>query len=672
MTTAYVTTIKERCRMCYTCVRECPAKAIRIADGQAEIVPARCIACGNCVRVCAKSAKQIVSSVAEVRALLSSGRRVLACLAPSFPAELSETLDYRQLVGGLLELGFAAVHEVAFGADLVAAEYRRLLATCNGRRYISSACPAIVGFVERYHPELVDRLAPIVSPMVALARYLRQREPEGTSLVFLGPCVAKKAEAANPAVAGEIDAVLTFSEMWQMLEEAGIKCRTAQPAEFAPPHGGIGCIYPVSRGALQAANLHEDLLIGEIVSTQGRQLVREALQEFADGTLGVKLLELLCCEGCIMGAGMTDSAPLFARRRRVRLFAAERMQQLDAPRWEAELQDACQLPLERSFVACDQRLDRPGEQQLQEILRGLGIASLGEELNCGACGYETCREHAVAIHRGLAEHNMCLPHTIDRLSMVVRELEQTNQQLASAQEALMQSAKLASMGQLAAGIAHEVNNPLGVVLMYAHLLLDDCRQEDQRYADIQMIAEQADRCKKIVAGLLHFARQNKVARYATHLPQMVQRVVAAIPMPRGLRLRVTNTMSDPLCEIDKDQIAQVLSNLVNNAIAASTPPGEITITSSGDEQWVEVAVTDTGCGIPAENLKKIFEPFFTTKGPGHGTGLGLAVSYGIVKMHCGDIRVQSNPDPGAGPTGSTFCVRLPRREPMEHPKELLA
>ncbi len=166
MTAAYIHTIPDRCRVCYTCVRECPAKAIRIENGQARIVGERCIACGNCVRVCAKHAKQVVSSLEEVKALLASTQGVAVCLAPSFPAEFLD-VDHRLLVGQLKALGFRSVHEVSFGADLTAAEYRRLLATANGRRYISSACPAIVGYVQRYHPELVDSLAPIVSPMIA-------------------------------------------------------------------------------------------------------------------------------------------------------------------------------------------------------------------------------------------------------------------------------------------------------------------------------------------------------------------------------------------------------------------------------------------------------------------------------------------------------------------------
>jgi signal transduction histidine kinase len=225
----------------------------------------------------------------------------------------------------------------------------------------------------------------------------------------------------------------------------------------------------------------------------------------------------------------------------------------------------------------------------------------------------------------------------------------------------LQSEKLAGMGQLAAGIAHEVNNPLGVVLMYAHLLLDECDPKSKIREDLAMITEQADRCKKIVAGLLHFARQNKVCRAAANLCEIVDRAMRTIAVPPHVALRVEHDMADPVVEVDRDQIVQVLTNLVSNAIAAMEKGGALTIRTSGDDSRVQLAVSDTGVGIPPENVNKIFDPFFTTKQMGKGTGLGLAVSYGIVKMHSGDIRVQSKADPAAGPTGSTFTVSLPRK-----------
>ncbi len=660
MTTAFITTIKERCRMCYTCVRECPAKAIRIMEGQAEVIAERCIACGNCVRVCSQQAKQQRSSVEEVESLLSSGRPVAACLAPSFPAEFAD-VPYGQVVGMLRALGFHYVQEVAFGADLVAREYRRMLTDTNDHRYIGTTCPAICGFVERYYPDRTDCLAPIVSPMVATARVVHRLHGPQVAVVFIGPCIAKKVEAQGGPVAGEVDAVLTFPELRRMLDARGVDVERVAASEFDPPHGAAGALFPISRGSLQAAAIREDLMSGDVVASEGRLEVVEALKEFFDGDLGAKLLEALCCDGCIMGAGITNNLPLFNRRRHVRQYVCQRADLMDWGQWQSHMEQMTDLDLGRQFLPNDQRIPKPDDAKLTEIMLRMGKAAPGDELNCGACGYDSCLEHAVAIYEGLAESEMCLPHTIEKLRQVVEELEESNQQLADTQEALMQSEKLASMGQLAAGIAHEVNNPLGVVLMYAHLLLDDCGAETPIHADLQMIAEQADRCKKIVAGLLHFARQNKVVRNPVDVREMIERAVRTIPIPETVMLRIEHDLPDPIAELDRDQIVQVVANLISNAVAAMDGRGKLTIRTGGDDDRIRLFISDTGIGIPAENIKRIFDPFFTTKPMGKGTGLGLAVSYGIVKMHSGDIRVQSQADPSLGPTGTTFTVTLPRR-----------
>ncbi len=647
--------------MCYTCVRECPVKAIRITEGQAKVEAERCIACGNCVKVCSQNAKLLRNTADEVLELLATGERVAACVAPSFPAEFID-MDYTQMVGMLRSLGFNLVVEVAFGADLVARQYWELLLTCNGNRYISTTCPAIINVVERYYPELVPMLAPIVSPMIATARALRHLHGKDLKVVFIGPCIAKKMEARSERVPGEINAAITFSELRGLFDAADLHAANVEPSDFDPPRGSAGGLFPISRGVLQAANLREDLLTGEIVATQGRTHVLEAIREFADGDLGAKLLEVLCCEGCIMGAGLTNNLPLFNRRRRVRTYVNQQMKTCDHERWQHDMEEMSRLDLSRRYQANDQRLPAPEHGEIEAIMLRMGKRFPADELNCGACGYDTCREHAVAIHKRLAETEMCLPHTIDQLRMALREVETSHVQLAATQEALVQSEKLASMGQLAAGIAHEVNNPLGVVLMYAHLLLDDCDPQSKMREDLVMIAEQADRCKKIVAGLLHFARQNKVVRIPNDLRELISRAMLAIPVPEGITVNIKHGLADPLAEVDRDQIVQVLTNLVSNAVAAMEKGGTLSISTAGDEQFVRLSVQDTGVGIPPENIKRVFDPFFTTKQMGKGTGLGLAITYGIVKMHSGDIRVQSQADPAAGPTGTTFTVTLPRKE----------
>ena len=415
---------------------------------------------------------------------------------------------------------------------------------------------------------------------------------------------------------------------------------------------------------LQAAQLPEDLLSGEVVAADGRSAFVEAIREFDAGDLNARLLEVLCCNGCIMGPGTSSSAPLFSRRAQVGRYATQRMTDVDRERWYEHWSVLSDLNLRRTFTPHDQRIAIPSQDELAEIMTRLGKLEPEDELNCGACGYETCREHAVAIYKGFAETEMCLPYSIEQLKTTCKDLAISNERLASTQEALMQSEKLSSMGQLAAGIAHEVNNPLGTVLMLSHTLFEEVGPESPLREDLALMASETERCRKIVSGLLQFARKNKVEARATNMPILVERTVRMLRIPVNVKVQYEHEEEDLRAEVDRDQIAQVLTNLVNNAVDAMPEGGTLTLRTGGHERGIWIQVRDTGIGIPPENRKKIFEPFFTTKGAAKGTGLGLSVTYGIVKMQQGDIKVESNADPQAGPTGTTFTVTLPRQRTL--------
>ncbi len=648
-----VTTIKERCRVCYTCVRECPAKAIRVADGQADVLIERCIGCGNCVQVCGQHAKQVYDSIAPVNALLESDDRVAAIVAPSFPAAFIDW-PYEKVVGLIRELGFDYVAEVAFGADLVAERYRKLLEGDDDHRYIATSCPAIVAYIERYYPALVSALAPIASPMTAMARVLHRELGGDVKVVFVGPCIAKKEEAAA-VVPDDVDAAITFEELQRMASSRGIEETNIQPADFDPPHGGLGALFPISRGLIQSARLVEDLTTENIIATDGRLGFVEAVKEFHAGHCKPRLLEVLACQGCIMGPGVTSSEPLFRRRRRVSKYVRSRLEEMDLEAWAGEVKRFEELDLSQQFVVDDQRIPDPSPEELSAILAKLGKNAVEDELNCGACGYETCREHAIAIYKGLAEDEMCLPLMIDKLRETVSSLAKSKEELAQTQETLMHAEKLASMGQLAAGIAHELNNPLGVILMYAHMLLEDREvQDNEMKEDIVMLAQQADRCKNIVAGLLHFARQHKTALILVDLRRFIEDTLKIMNIPANIEVLIKNEGGPYYAQFDRDQITQVLTNLITNACHAMPDGGVMTVGYGGDEYEVRLYVKDTGVGIPKKHLKRIFEPFFTTKNVGEGTGLGLSTVFGIVKQNNGFINVYSEPG-----RGTTFKIYLP-------------
>ncbi|MCL5734537.1 MAG: ATP-binding protein [Actinobacteria bacterium] len=658
-----ITIIGEKCRMCYACVRECPAKAIRVVEGQASVIQPRCIACGNCLRVCAQNAKEVRDDTERAFSLLETGAPVAAMLAPSFPAEFADLTPGR-LVAMIRGLGFTWVHEVAFGADLVAHMYRKLVEEDPERRMIATACPAVVNYVCKYQPQLMAYLAPVVSPMVALARALRHDLGDDLRVVFIGPCVAKKGSHGESAQAG-VDAVLTFAELREMFRRRDLEPESfTEDDRFDPPYGGFGNVFPISGGLLQAAGLQQDLLSGEMIVAEGRDEFIDTINEFDLAHADARLLDVLACHGCYAGPAMTNKETMLQRRTRVSNYAKNRLAGLAEEQFEAIRSAPEQykdLNLYRAYVADYQPVAQSAtSNDIEKILEHMGKHRTEDLLNCGACGYDTCIDHARAVYEGLADSDMCLPHTIEQLREAYDELEVSHRSLEEAQEALERSTKLASMGQLAAGIAHEVNNPLSTLLLHANLLLEECDRGSQTQDDLETIVDQANRCKRIISGLLNFARQSRVNREPTDIGKLVQKVLHTTAFAEDIEVRVRNEFKDPVADIDGDQIVQVLANLINNAQQAMPDGGRLSISLRDTPDEVTVRVSDTGEGVPEENMDRLFDPFFTTKQVGMGTGLGLAVTHGIVKMHKGQIAVESNADHNAGPTGTTFTLILPR------------
>ncbi len=654
------------CKVCYTCVRDCPAKAIRIFGGQAEVIPERCIGCGNCVKVCSQHAKQYYSSIQDVENILCGRGLKAAIIAPSFPAEFTD-VEPETLVAMLRGCGFDLICEVAYGADLVALQYQKLLEDNLEKKYIATTCPGIVAFVEKYHPELVDRLAPIVSPMVATAKALRFMHDKAMRIVFIGPCIAKKSEAARDNNS-TVDAAMTFGEIRNLMASKNIVASKAGRSSFDPPHPGMGALFALSGGMLQAASMREDLLSDKVICADGKNNFEEAVKEIEKGSFSPSLLELLCCKGCIDGAGMTCKNSAFSRRNSVSDYVSKRIAKSEgcsasSDKERDKMLDSIDMATE--FIRDDdRRIPAPSEREIKKILRRMGKENPEDELDCEACGYKTCRKHAIAIHKGLAESEMCLPNTIERLKLSLKELSVSNDQLEQTKQALFNAEKLASMGQLSAGIAHEINNPLGVILLNSKIMMDFLDPSDENYEDMKLIAEQAERCKKIVSGLLDFARKNKVILQPANVVAHFQQCLKSILKSDNIKVSLdASGVSDPEFEIDKDQFAQVLTNLVVNASEAMQPDGgNIRIVLSDTEDTLRIEVSDDGPGIPAEYRNKIFEPLFTTKQIGKGTGLGLAVTYGIIKMHHGQIEVESRTDKSQGPTWTTFIITIPRKE----------
>ncbi len=635
-----VYTVKGLCRVCYTCVRECPAKAIKIINGQAEVITSRCIACGNCIIVCSQGAKTYYSSIDLVDEIVQSSNKSMLCIAPSFAAEFTEIDDYRTLIGMIKAIGFDYVTEVSFGADLVALQYKKLFDDEKHRSIITSDCPAIVNYITHYHPNLVDLLAKIDSPAMAMAKVVKKKYGNHLKIVFAGPCVAKKAE--SPA----FDANITFAELRTLFKQKNIHPDKIKKSGFDPPHSGKGAFFPVNHGLLKSIDRKEELGEGEVITAEGKAKFKEAIEELENGLLKNQHLELLCCDGCIEGPGMTQQNLKLVKRLNISKYVKEKLKNLDVKTWEKDIEEYSRISLARSFAPKDRRIPVPDEKEIDRVLQLMGKTEDKDFLNCGACGYHTCKDLAIAVCEELAEPEMCLPYTIEKLS--------------DTKEALKQSEKLANMGQVSAGIAHELNNPLGIITLYSSILQEEINEDNEIFEDIKIINEQAERCKNIVGGLLNFARKNKVNLKETNLPEFIEHSFTSLIIPDNIKIQLINELTSPLVKIDPDQMMQVLTNLEKNAIDAMPDGGTLSIKLRENEDVFNIEVSDTGTGIPEENFDKIFTPFFTTKGVSKGTGLGLPLVYGIVKMHKGKINIKSNTNPEKGQTGTSFKISIPK------------
>jgi signal transduction histidine kinase len=370
------------------------------------------------------------------------------------------------------------------------------------------------------------------------------------------------------------------------------------------------------------------------------------------------MFDVLFCEGCLNGPKMPGSMGVVARKEMLTDYINARNENQPSRDMGETIAEYSDIDLAREFAEDAVVLPRPSEDEIAETLRLMRKFGPEDQLNCGSCGYPSCREKAIAVCQGFAEVSMCLPYLVEELEKTLSELQRSHR---ATQDRLVQTERLASMGQISAGVAHEINNPLSTILLYSHMLLKAHREGDSESEDIQMIVNEANRCRSIMRGLLDFARQSRVVKSPTDLGLIARDIADSMNMKLGdggarVRAEVQDRM--PRVSADGEQIRQMLVNLVQNGLDAldGASGGEVVVSiglsESGD--LAVLRVRDTGSGMPQESLKDIFTPFYTTKQLGKGSGMGLSIVYGVVKMHAGDITVDSEVG-----KGTTFHVRIP-------------
>ena len=388
---------KSNCKNCYKCIRHCPVKSIRFSGNQAHIIEDECILCGQCFVVCPQNAKQIVDETEKVKVLIQSGAPVYVSLAPSFIANY-QGVGIRGMRKALRALGFADVEETAIGATIVKTEYEKMLADGTRDVVISSCCNSINLLIEKYFPSLLPSLADILSPMQAHCSEIRRRVPNAKT-VFIGPCVSKKEEAQR--YDGIVDAVLTFEELTNWLQaeriplEHDMDADEASRARFFPTTGGI------------LKTMAQNTPGYTYMALDGVENCLAALREVQNGGIHKCFIEMSACIGSCAGG------PVMEKYHRAPVLDYMAVANYAGAR-DFEVEQPDSLTLKKSFAPIEVHTQKPSESEIVEILRKMGKTRPEDELNCGSCGYNTCREKAVAIYNGKAEISMCLPYLKDK------------------------------------------------------------------------------------------------------------------------------------------------------------------------------------------------------------------------------------------------------------------
>lgn len=388
---------KSNCKNCYKCIRHCPVKSIRFSGNQAHIINNECILCGHCFVVCPQNAKEIVDETEKVKVLLQSGAPVYVSIAPSFVANY-DGVGIGAMRAALQKLGFADVEETAVGATIVKTEYERMLREDGRDVIITSCCHSINLLIQKYFPAELPYLADVLSPMQAHCTDIKRRHPDAKT-VFIGPCVAKKDEAEY--YEGIVDAVLTFEELTNWLKAENIELAQQMDheeesrARFFPTTGGI--LKTMSQNAPGYTYMALD----------GVDNCIAALHEIEQGNIHHCFIEMSACVGSCVGGPVMEKYHRSPVRdyKAVADFAGTR---------DFEVEQPDRFAVRKSFTVIERKASAPSDAEIQSILRQMGKFKPSDELNCGSCGYNTCREKAIAIIQGKAEISMCLPYLKDK------------------------------------------------------------------------------------------------------------------------------------------------------------------------------------------------------------------------------------------------------------------
>lgn len=391
---------KANCKNCYKCIRSCPVKAISFNNDQAQVIEDNCILCGNCLKVCTQNAKNVADEIGKVKEFIEKKYRVYASIAPSFPSAF-KSHNPQALFFALEKLGFFHIEETAIGAFAVSREYEKLIKKNNMKNIITTACPVVVSLVEKYYPSAIEYLAPVVSPMIAHAKMLKHTYGENIKVVFIGPCLAKKKEYMDGENDYLIDAVITFDELKKWFEDEGINLNEFQDENIKNDETLIERYYPIVGGILKTIHKENSY---KFLNVDGLESCIETVDAIVKGNINGYFIEMNSCKGgCINGPCNNNSSFIEAYD--------DFLNYVGNTNTISNLKDIkVNVDLSKVFYNKEVENNIPDDKTIRNILKKIGKFKKEDELNCGACGYSSCREKAIAVYNNKADLNMCLPY----------------------------------------------------------------------------------------------------------------------------------------------------------------------------------------------------------------------------------------------------------------------
>ena len=396
-----------KCKNCYKCLKICPVKAIKIENNQAQIIDDKCILCGKCTLVCPQDAKKVHSDIEKIKELIKNNK-VIATIAPSFISSFNMK-SFGTMNDALKKIGFYFAEETARGAKIVVNEYEKILKTKKYKNFITSCCPAVNRMISLYYPKALEYLAPVDSPVIAHAKLLKKENPD-CKVVFIGPCIAKKRECDE---SGIVDGVLTFEELLQLFDEYNVEFNEEQYDEGV--EWNKGRFFPISRGIIKAFdNLVDEY---EYIAVDGTERCKAVLEEI-DNLENVFLELNVCQSSCVNGpCSLNINNSSITANAKVRKYVSKNTG-VDNNSYNKE----SEIDINHKHDKINYTEKTPTEEEIREVLAMTGKLKVEDELNCGACGYSTCREKAWAVINGYADVEMCLPYMRERAENISYEI----------------------------------------------------------------------------------------------------------------------------------------------------------------------------------------------------------------------------------------------------------